>query len=30
MATLIILDRPDPRHIPYFAMGVPSAGHLNS
>ena len=25
MATLIILDRPDPRHIPYFAMGVPSA-----
>jgi hypothetical protein len=25
MATLIILDRSDPRHIPYFAMGVPSA-----
>ena len=23
MATLIILDRPDPRHIPWFAMGVP-------
>jgi hypothetical protein len=25
MATLIILDRPDPRHIPYFAMGVLSS-----
>jgi hypothetical protein len=25
MATLIILDRPDARHIPYFAMGVPLA-----
>jgi hypothetical protein len=23
MATLIILDRPDARHIPWFAMGVP-------
>jgi hypothetical protein len=25
MATLIILDRPDARHIPWFAMGVPSS-----
>src|SRR6266849_1397257 len=25
MATLIILDRPDSRHIPWFAMGVPSS-----
>jgi hypothetical protein len=25
MATLIILDRPDVRHVPYFAMGVPWA-----
>jgi hypothetical protein len=25
MATLIILDRPDARHIPWFAMGVPLA-----
>ncbi len=25
MATLIILDRPDALHIPYFAMGVPLA-----
>jgi hypothetical protein len=23
MATMIILDRPDARHIPWFAMGVP-------
>ncbi len=30
MATLIILDRPDPRHIPYFAVGMPLAGRLNS
>jgi hypothetical protein len=25
MATLIILDRPDSRHIPWFAMGVPAS-----
>jgi hypothetical protein len=25
MATMIILDRPDARHIPWFAMGVPSS-----
>ena len=25
MATLIVLDRPDPRHVPWFAMGVPLA-----
>jgi hypothetical protein len=25
MARLIILDRPDARHIPWFAMGVPSS-----
>ena len=25
MATLIILDRPDARHVPWFAMGVPLA-----
>jgi hypothetical protein len=25
MATLMILDRPDARHIPWFAMGVPLA-----
>jgi hypothetical protein len=25
MATLIILDRPDPRHIPWFEMAVPSS-----
>jgi hypothetical protein len=25
MAMLIILDRPDARHIPWFAMGVPSS-----
>jgi hypothetical protein len=25
MAMLIILDRPDARHIPWFAMGVPLA-----